>query len=159
MAGRGLWKTPDFGKRFRRPGGRGIDCGRISPALTARSVSVGPTGPGAELVGPSAEPGSLRGQKPRFKWGSIRRPPTAPLLGVSTAGWADGRGGCHTSVRSPSVFHGLSERGGRQGVEDIIFGEPGSAGLQHAETDLLQVRDVVGVGVDDDLHAMLLRLA
>src|SRR5215467_6165039 len=37
MAGRGLWKTPDFGKRFRRPGGRGIDCGRISPALTARS--------------------------------------------------------------------------------------------------------------------------
>jgi hypothetical protein len=60
--------------------------------------------------------------------------------------------------RLPGVLHGFGEFLGREGVEDVVFGEPGSSRLQDAVADFFHVRGVVGVGVDDDLHASLFGL-
>src|SRR5580658_3387012 len=59
----------------------------------------------------------------------------------------------------PGVLHGFGEFLGGEGVEDVVFGEPGAAGLQNAVANFFHVGGVVGVGVDDDLYALLFGLA
>ena len=46
-----------------------------------------------------------------------------------------------------------------QRIQHVVFCQPGAAGLQNAVADLFHVRGVMGVGVDHDLHALLLGLA
>ena len=62
-----------------------------------------------------------------------------------------------TGRLSPDMLHGFAELLGRERVEDIFFCKPGAAGLQDAVTDLVEVRGVVGVGVDYDLDSVLFR--
>src|SRR5271169_3857656 len=44
----------------------------------------------------------------------------------------------------------------RQRIQHIRFSQPCAPRLQHAVLDFLQVRSVVGIGVDHDLHPALL---
>src|SRR5271165_5732451 len=60
--------------------------------------------------------------------------------------------------RLPHVLHGFCEFLGGQRVQHIVFGEPGAAGLQDAVADFFHVRSVVRIGVDHNLHALLLGL-
>src|SRR5580692_1892464 len=57
--------------------------------------------------------------------------------------------------RLPCVFHGFAELLRGEGVEHIVFGQPRAARLQHAVADLVEMRRVMGIGVDHDLHAVL----
>ena len=59
----------------------------------------------------------------------------------------------------PAMLHRFRELLGGQGVEHVIFREPGAAGLQDAVADFFHMRSVVGIGVDHDFHASLLGLA
>src|ERR1700747_3118711 len=59
----------------------------------------------------------------------------------------------------PGVLHGFREFLRWKCIQDDVFGQPGTAGLQDAVTDLLHVRGVMRVGVDHDFHALLLSLA
>jgi hypothetical protein len=61
-----------------------------------------------------------------------------------------------TKATSPLVFHSLGEFRGGQGVEDIISSEPRSSGLGDPIADFFHVRGVMRIGVNDDLHAVLL---
>ncbi len=66
-----------------------------------------------------------------------------------------------TSSRNLSVSlwpgsQSCQKRPGTPGVQHVLFGQPGPPQLQHAVAHLFQVTDVVGVGVDHDLHAQLL---
>jgi len=54
----------------------------------------------------------------------------------------------------PGVFHCLGELVGRESVENILLREPCSAGLQDSVVNLDEMRGVMRVGVNDDLHAM-----
>jgi len=44
-----------------------------------------------------------------------------------------------------------------QRVQNVVFREPGAPSLSDSVMQLFHVRGVVGIGVDDDLHAMLFR--
>ena len=60
---------------------------------------------------------------------------------------------------SPAVLHGFRELLRGQSVQHIIPSQPGAAGLEDSVTDFFHVGGVVGVGVDDDFHALLFGLA
>src|SRR5690348_701555 len=53
--------------------------------------------------------------------------------------------------------HGLGEVRNRKSVQQIILRQPCTAKLQHPIPDLLQVRSVVRVSIDDELHSPRLR--
>jgi hypothetical protein len=59
---------------------------------------------------------------------------------------------------SAGVLHRLGELRGGQCVEHVVFGQPGAARLEYSKADLFHVRNVVRVGIDDDLYAMLFGL-
>src|SRR5215472_16531859 len=54
------------------------------------------------------------------------------------------------------MFHRFRELLFGKGVQNIFFRESGAARLQNSVTDFFQVRSVMGVGVNDDFHAVLL---
>src|ERR1700681_2107766 len=56
----------------------------------------------------------------------------------------------------PAMLHRLGKFLRRQGVQDIVFGEPGATRLGDSVTYFLHVRSMVGIGVDDNFHPMLL---
>src|SRR5215469_18421296 len=58
------------------------------------------------------------------------------------------------SRRCSSPPHRLGKFCYRKSVQDVGFGQPGAAQLENAITHLLQVRCVVGIGVDHKLHAL-----
>src|ERR1700692_5113384 len=58
----------------------------------------------------------------------------------------------------PLMFHRVREFLCRQSIQDIALGKPGAAGLQNALANFIQVRGVMGISIDDDLYAALLRL-
>src|SRR5579863_2433448 len=64
-----------------------------------------------------------------------------------------------SSAASPRVLHRAREFPGRQRVEHVILRQPGTASLQDAVTNLLHVRRVMRVSIDDDLYAVLFGLA
>ena len=57
------------------------------------------------------------------------------------------------------MLHGAGEGSYRQGIQDVVSGEPGAAGLQNAVADFIEMRSVVRVGVDNYLHSALFGLA
>ena len=57
------------------------------------------------------------------------------------------------------MLHGFRELRRGQGVEDVIVGQPGAAGLEDSIADFFHVGGVVGVGVDYDFYALLFGLA
>ena len=58
----------------------------------------------------------------------------------------------------PGMLHGFGELLRFQRVQNVLSCEPCPASLQDSKADLLHVRGVVGVGIDDDLYPMLLSL-
>src|SRR5579863_3415133 len=67
-------------------------------------------------------------------------------------------GGRGDAPASPPMLHRLGKLRRRQSIEHVDFRQPGPPRLQNAVTDLLHVRSMVRVGVDDDFHALLLGL-
>jgi hypothetical protein len=59
----------------------------------------------------------------------------------------------------PAMLHRLGKFLQRQGIQYVVFGEPGASRLGDSVTKFLHVRSVVGVGVDDNFHPMLFRHA
>jgi hypothetical protein len=54
------------------------------------------------------------------------------------------------------MLHRLGKLFWGQCIEDIIFCKPCPAGLGHSVMDFIQVGGVVRIGVDYDLHAVVL---
>src|SRR6266404_7587165 len=69
------------------------------------------------------------------------------VLGVSAVEWF-----------SPLMLHRAGELFRRECVEHVGGCEPGAAQLQYAVADLLHVGRVVGIGVDDELDALVARV-
>src|SRR5215469_11175399 len=59
----------------------------------------------------------------------------------------------------PCMFHGLGELLRPKSIQHVFFCHPRPTGLQDTKADLLHVRRVVRVSIDDDLHPVLLGLA
>jgi hypothetical protein len=59
----------------------------------------------------------------------------------------------------PAMLHRLGKLLQRQGIQHVVFAEPGAPRLGDSVTKLLHVRSVMGVGVDDNLHPVLFRHA
>lgn len=57
------------------------------------------------------------------------------------------------------MLHRLGESLCRQGVEYVVPGEPRTPRLQYAVADFVEVRSVMGIGVDHDLYTFLFGLA
>lgn len=58
---------------------------------------------------------------------------------------------------APVMLHRSDKFLGGKRIQHVLFGEPGAPGLQYAKANLVQVRRVMGIGINHDLHAMLFR--
>src|SRR3989442_10533806 len=62
-------------------------------------------------------------------------------------------------ARLPFLLHRFGELVSGERVEHVFLRKPGAAGLQDTKADLFHVRDVMAIGVNDDLYAALTRHA
>src|ERR1700757_854307 len=62
-----------------------------------------------------------------------------------------------SSDRWPSTLGRPAKLRLRQGIQDVGGREPGASCLQDAVIDLLEMRSVMSIRVDDDLHTTLAR--